>query len=195
MRDYPLDLSFKIFTIGTRVGVVDASGRQVAYVRKKKFKLREDVTVYRDEGQNEALFRLKADRIVDFGASYAVTAPDGRLLGSVRRQGVRSLWRSAYAIVDAGGKEVGGIREINPWIKVADALVQSIPFAGALDGLFFNPAYRVDLGGETVLRLQKQRALLESRFRLEKTGDFSEAEENLLLAGVVMMLLLERDRG
>ena len=195
MHDYPLDLSFKIFTIGTRVGVVDASGRQVAHVRKKKFKLREDVTVYRDEGQREALFRLKADRILDFGASYAVTAPDGRLLGSVRRQGVRSLWRSSYAIVDAGGKEIGGIREANPWVKIADGLLEMIPFAGILDGLFFNPAYRIDLWDKTVLRLQKQRALLESRFRLEKLGEFSEAEEDLLLASVVMMLLLERDRG
>ena len=195
MQDYPLDLSFKILTIGTRVGVTDASGRQVAYVRKKKFKLREDVMVYRDEGQREALFRLKADRILDFGASYAVTRPDGRMLGHVRRRGVRSLWRSAYAIVDAGGKEVGGVREENPWIKVADGLLEMIPFAGVLDGLFFNPAYRIDLGGETVLRLRKQRALLESRFRLEKAGDFSEAEEDLLLASVVMMLLLERDRG
>lgn len=195
MQDYPLDLSFKILTIGTRVGVVDASGRQVGYVRKKKFRLREDVTVYRDEGQNETLFRLKADRIVDFGASYAVTAADGRLLGSVRRQGVRSLWRSAYAIVDAGKNEIGGIREENPWIKVADSLVQAIPFAGALDGLFFNPTYGIDLRGEPVLRLRKQRALLESRFHLEKIGDFSEAEEGLLLASVIMMLLLERDRG
>lgn len=195
MQDYPLDLSFKIFTIGTRVGVVDASGRQVAYVRKKKFRLREDVMVYRDEGQREALFRLKADRVWDFGASYAVTTPDGRLLGRVRRQGVRSLWRSAYVIVDAGGGEVGGIREENPWIKVADGLLEMIPFADALDGLFFNPAYRVDLRGETVLRLQKQRALLESRFRLEKLGDFRGEDENLLLASVVMMLLLERERG
>jgi hypothetical protein len=195
MQDYPLDLSFKIFTIGTRVGVVDASGRQVAYVRKKKFRLREDVMVYRDEGQREALFRLQADRVWDFGASYAVTAPDGRLLGRVRRQGVRSLWRSAYAIADAGGKEIGGIREENPWVKVADGLLEMIPFADALDGLFFNPAYRVDLRGETVLRLQKQRALLESRFRLEKLGDFRGEDENLLLASVVMMLLLERERG
>ena len=195
MEDYPLELSFKVFTIGTRVGVVDSSGRQVAYVRKKKFKLREDVMVYRDEGQREARFRLKAGRILDFGASYAVTAPDGRLLGHVRRQGVRSLWRSAYAIVDASGKDVGGIREENPWIKVADGLLNMIPFADLLDGLFFNPAYGIDLGGETVLRLQKRRALLESRFRLEKLGDFREAEEDLLLASVVMMLLLERDRG
>ncbi len=93
---------------------MDAHGRQVAYVRKKKFKLREDVMVYRDEGQREALFRLKADRILDFGASYAVTAPDGRILGHVRRQGVRSFWKSAHGIVCAGGREVGGIREENP---------------------------------------------------------------------------------
>ncbi|QIN79790.1 hypothetical protein GBA65_16040 [Rubrobacter marinus] len=195
MRDYPLDLSFKIVTIGTRVGVVDASGRQVAYVRKKKFKLREDVTVYRDEGQREALFRLKADRVLDFGASYAVTAPDGRPLGHVRRRGVRSLWKSAYSVTNAGGKEIGGIREENPWVKVADGLLESVPFGDALGGLFFNPAYRVELGGETVLRLKKERSLLESRFRLEKLGDFSETEEDLLLASVVMMLLLERDRG
>lgn len=195
MQDYPLDLSFKILTIGTRIGVVDASGRQVAYARKKKFKLREDVMVYRDEGQREARFRLKADRILDFGASYAVTAPDGRLLGRVRREGVRSLWRSSYAIVSADGKEIGGIREENPWIKVADGLLNVIPFADLLDGLFFNPSYGIDLGGEKVLRLWKRRALFESRFRLEKLGDFPEVEEDLLLASVVMMLLLERDRG
>ncbi len=195
MQNYPLDLSFKIFTIGTRVGVTDASGKPVAYVRKKKFKLREDVMVYRDEGQSEALFRLQADRILDFSASYAVTAPDGRLLGHVRRQGVRSLWRSAYGIADASGKEVGGIREENPWVKVADAVLEMIPFADVLDGLFFNPAYRIELRGEPVLRLQKSRALLESRFRLEKLGDFGEGDENLLLASVVMMLLLERERG
>ena len=37
MLSYPLDLSFKIATIGTRVRVVDAAGRRVAYLRKKEF--------------------------------------------------------------------------------------------------------------------------------------------------------------
>ena len=49
MLNYPLELSFKIATIGTRVRVVDAAGRQVAYLRKKKFRLKEDVRVYEDE--------------------------------------------------------------------------------------------------------------------------------------------------
>jgi hypothetical protein len=43
MLSYPLDLSFKIVTIGTRIKIKDAAGRQVAYVRKQKFKLKENV--------------------------------------------------------------------------------------------------------------------------------------------------------
>jgi len=195
MLNYPLDLGFKIVTIGTRVRVTDAAGRLVAYVRKKKFKLKEDVGVYADEDQKLLLFRLKADRVIDFGASYAINTPDGRTVGAVRRQGMRSLWRSAYAIADANGAEVGAIHEENAWVKVLDGLMEAIPFGDALGGLFFHPAYLVDLRGQTVLRLQKRRSLFESAFRLEKRVDFTEEEVTLLLASVIMMVLLERDRG
>ena len=195
MLNYPLELSFKIATIGTRVRVVDAAGRQVAYLRKKKFRLKEDVRVYEDEHQGRLRFRLKADRVVDFGASYAVSGPDGRPLGAVRQRGVRSLWKSSYEVSDANRKTIGVIHEENPFVKVLDSLAEALPFADALGGLFFNPAYLVDLGGETVLRMKKERSVFESRFRLDKLGDFSEEEEDLLLASLMMVLLLERDRG
>ena len=61
--------------------------------------------------------------------------------------------------------------------------------------LLFNPAYLVDLGGETVLRMQKARSVFESRFQLDGLGDLSEEEEDLLLVSLMMLLLLERDRG
>ena len=195
MLNYPLELSFKIATIGTRVRVTDAAGRQVAYLRKKKFRLKEDVRVYEDEGQKRQLFRMRADRVVDFGASYAVSWPDGQPLGAVRQRGVRSLWKSSYEVSDANGKTIGTIHEENPVVKVLDSLAEALPFADALGGLFFNPAYLVDLGGETVLRMQKERSVFESRFRLDRLGELSEGEEGLLLASLMMVLLLERDRG
>ena len=195
MLNYPLELSFKIATIGTRVRIVDAAGRQVAYLRKKKFRLKEDVRVYEDEDRSRLLFRIRADRVVDFGASYAVSGPDGRPLGAVRQRGVRSLWKSTYEVGNAQGKMIGVIHEENPFVKGLDSLAEALPFADALGGLIFNPAYLVDLGGETVLRMQKERSVFESRFRLEKLGDFSEDEEELLLASLMMVLLLERDRG
>jgi hypothetical protein len=193
--NYPLKLSFKIATIGTRVRVVDAAGRRVAYLRRKKFRLKEDVRVYEDEDQKRQLFCIRADRIVDFGASYAVSGPDGRTLGAVRQRGVHSLWKSTYEVADAHGKMIGVIHEENPFVKVLDSLAEALPFADTLGGLFFNPAYLVDLGGETVLRMQKERSVFESGFRLEKSGDFSEDEEELVLASLMMVLLLERDRG
>jgi hypothetical protein len=195
MLNYPLELSFKIATIGTRVRVVDAAGRQIAYLRKKKFRLKEDVCVYEDESQERERYRIRADGVVDFGASYAVSGPDGRPLGAVRQRGVRSIWKSSNEVSGPNGKTIGVIHEENPFVKVLDGLAEAVPFADSLGGLFFNPAYLVDLGGETVLRMQKERSVFESRFRLDRLGDLSEEEEDLLLASLMMVLLLERDRG
>lgn len=195
MMNYPLDLSFKIATIGTRIRVTDAAGRQVGYARKKKFKLKEDVRVYRDEDQRELLFGLKADRVWDFGAGYAVSGPDGHPVGVVRRQGMRSMWKSAYTLADTAGSEVGLIHEENPWVKVLDSVMESVPGGDMLGGLFFNPSYLAELRGEAVLRVKKERSVFESKFTIEKLAEFSADEEDLLLAGVIMMVLLERDRG
>jgi uncharacterized protein YxjI len=178
MLSYPLDLSFNIVTIGTRIKIKDATGRQVAYVRKKKFKLKENVGVYGDETQSRLLFRMKADRMLDFSARYAISGPDGHPIGAVGRRGMKSLWSSAYVLDDAYGTEAGSIREENPWTKVLDGVMESLPLGDALGGLFFN-----------------QPSVLESSFRIDRLADFSEEEEDLLLAGIIMMVLLERDRG
>jgi uncharacterized protein YxjI len=192
---YPLDLSFKIVTIGTRIRIKDATGRQVAYVRKKKFKLKESVGVYSDEDQRRLLFRMKADRMLDFSARYAISGPDGHPVGAVGRRGMKSLWSSAYVLEDAYGTEAGSIREENPWTKVLDGAMESLPLGDALGGLFFNPAYLAELYGTDVLRIRKRPSVLESSFRIDKLADFSDAEEDLLLSGVIMMVLLERNRG
>lgn len=195
MLDYPLDLSFKIVTLGTRVRVTDAAGREVAYLRKKKFRLKEEVTVYTDEAQNRTLFLINADRMLDFSANYSIRDGDGRLLGAVGRRGMRSLWRSSYSIADANGSGIAEIREENPWIKVADRALESLPLGDALGGLFFNPAYLIELRSEPVLRLRKRRAVLEGRFTLDKLAEIPENEEEILLASTLMMLIFERDRG
>ena len=192
---YPLDLDFKIVTIGTRIRIKDATGRQVAYVRKKKFKLKESVGVYSDEDQRRLLFRMKADRMLDFSARYAISGPDGHPVGAVGRRGMKSLWSSAYVLEDAYGTEAGSIREENPWTKVLDGAMESLPLGDALGGLFFNPAYLAELYGTDVLRIRKRSSVLESSFRIDKLADFSDTEEDLLLAGIIMMVLLERDRG
>lgn len=191
MLNYPLNLSFKIIAFNPQVKVTDASGATVMYVKQKALALKEDVKIFGDEAQQNLLYQMKANKIIDFSAQYNITNASGVPVGSVRRQGMRSLWKATYNIVDANGAEVGVIHEENPWVKVLDALVSDIPFVG----MFINPAYLVEMGGRTVYFVKKQAAMFEGKFTLEKRGEASAAEESLLLPSVIMMLMLERMRG
>ncbi len=195
MLNYPLEMSFKIVAINPQVRVTDANGQLIAYVRQKAFKLREDITIFADEAQTRPLYRINANRILDFNASYAITTPEGRPIGSVYRPGARSIWKASYPISDAGGNEIGLVHEENAWVKVIDALAGELPVIGMFTGYFFNPAYFVDLRGQTALYLKKEPAFLEGKFRLERRADFPEQEEGLLIASTLMALMLERARG
>jgi hypothetical protein len=191
MLDYPLNLSFKIIAFNPQVKITDAAGQTVLYVKQKALALKEAVKVFGDEGQQRELYSIKANKIIDFSAQYNITTPVGSAVGTVKRQGMKSLWKATYNILDAAGAEVGVIHEENPWIKVLDGLLSDIPFVG----MFINPAYLVDLRGQTMLYLKKQPAVMEGKFSLEKRGEFSDADEGLLLSSVIMMVLLERSRG
>lgn len=190
MLNYPLNLSFKIIALAPQVRVTDAGGNLLLYVRQKILALKEDVKIFADEQQQNQLYQVKADRIIDFSAQYNISAT-GSPVGAVKRQGMRSLWKATYDIKDASGANVGLIREENPWLKVLDSLLSEIPFLG----MFINPAYIVELRGQPVLHLKKQPAFFEGKFTLDRTGPLSEADERLLIPSVIMMLMLERSRG
>ncbi len=195
MVNYPLDLSFKIIALNPQVRVTDASGQLIAYVKQKAFRLKEDVTIFADEGQTQPLYRMNANRVLDFNANYAITTPYGQALGSVRRPGMRSIWKANYPISDPSGAEIGTIHEESAWIKVMDAFLSEVPVLGMFTGYFFNPAYLVDVRGQTVLYLKKQPAMFEGKFTIEQRGQITPEEEPLILSSIVMALMLERGRG
>ena len=195
MLNYPLDLSFKIIALNPQVRMTDASGQLVAYVKQKAFRLREDVTIFADEGQTRPLYRINANRILDINAAYNITTPQGQTIGQVRRPGLRTIWKANYPIHDAGGNELGLIHEENAWVKVMDALLGEVPVVGMFSGYLFNPAYLVDVRGQTVLYMKKQPAFFEGKFTIEQRGQLHEQDEPVVLSSIIMALMMERARG
>ena len=191
---YPLQLTFKLLAIAPQIYVRDARGTLLLYVKQKAFKLKEAVTVFADEAQARALYTIAADRIIDWSARYDIKGSDGRNIGSLQRQGMKSLWRSHYDITASTGSTFT-IREANPWVKVMDSMLGQIPVVGVFTGYFFHPAYLVERGGKTVFRVQKQAALWEGRYSLTRESAAAPEEEELAALSVIMMLLLERARG
>ena len=194
--NYPITLSFKILAIANQIYVRDGSGQLIGYVKQKLFKLKEDINIFADEGQTQHLFNIKADRVIDWSANYGFTDSRGTQIGSIKRQGMRSIWKASYDIFDASGAQVMKINEENGWIKVADALFGELPIIGMLAGYVFNPTYIVSrMDGTPVGRLKKTPAFLEGKFELERVGDMTPEEETRVLLSVLMMTLLERVRG
>jgi hypothetical protein len=192
---YPLQLSFKILAIARQLSVTDATGNLVFYVKQKAFKLKEAVTIFADVEQTIPLYTINADRVLDFSASYHFTDRNQAPLGMVRRQGMKSLWKAHYEIVD-GDFPALTIQEANPWIKVIDGVLGEIPIIGMLTGYFFHPAYMVvRQDGTAVMRLEKQPAFLEGKYSIEKLAPLGEQEEIRVLLSLLMVVLLERNRG
>ena len=193
--NYPITLSFKLLAIASQIYVTDGSGQMIGYVKQKLFKLKEAITMFADESQTQPLYEIKADRMLDFSANYHFSDPRGNQFGSIKRQGMRSLW-SAHYDISVGNAPAFVVREANPWVKVMDSLIGEIPVLGMFTGYLFHPAFVVTRpNGEAVMRLEKQPAFFEGRFVIEKHAHLNEQEEVCALLGLMMVVLLERARG
>jgi uncharacterized protein YxjI len=193
---YPLTLTFKFLTISSYIRVVDASGQLVSYVKQRAFRLKEDVTIFEDEGQTQPLFHIKANQILDIGATYSISGADGRLLGALRQRGMRTFWKATYDVLDVAGEAVGLIHEQDAWVKVIDTLIGEIPFLGFVLAQWINPTYLIDgTDGMTVLRMRKRPSLIERRFIVDEEAPLPPRLEPLALPAVLMVVLLERGRG
>lgn len=196
MLNYPINLSFKKLALASQIYIRDANGTLLGYVKQKLFKLKEDINVFSDETQTQIRFNIKADRVIDFSARYNFTDGSGRTIGSIKRQGMRSIWKANYEISDANGNPALNINEENGWVKVIDSLVGEIPIVGMFTGYMFHPTYLVTkTNGTAIARLAKQAAFFEGKFELSPLAQLNSEEESLVLLGVLAMTLLERGRG
>ena len=195
--NYPLDFKFKITTLSSDFNITDRHGNYVAYVREKMFKLKEDVIVFNDESKSQELFRIKADRWLDFNASYSMTdLSTHKNFGRLARKGMRSIWKSQYEIIDENEKIKFQINEDNAWIKIWDSFVGEIPIIGMFTGFFLNPSYTVkDASGKEYFKLKKMPSLIGRRFQLDRLIDIDDEDESLVILSFLMMVLLERERG
>lgn len=194
---YPLQLSFKVLALASQATVTDAAGRVVLYTKQKLFKFREHVEIFTDNTQSSLLAEIKTRKVIDWSARYMFTDAQGGAIGSVGRRGWRSIWRAHYESFNPGDEVPDfSIREENPGAKVMDSLLGEIPLLGLLSGYFFHPKYLASrASGEGAMRLTKEPAFFEGKFKLEKLADLSTREEMNLILSFMMLVLLERRRG
>lgn len=192
---FPLFLRFKLLALSPQIFVDDSEGNTVCYVKQKLLKLKEAITVYRDVSQTEELYKIGADRIIDFNAKYNISRANGDVIGTIQRRGMRSLFKAQYELT-RGDQSFGQMKEENAWIKFLDGLIEGIPVVGMFTGYFLHPSYVItDAASAPVIRVKKQSAFFEGKYKIEQLTVMSDEEVEYYTMCVMMMLLLERSRG
>ena len=97
--------------LGASFHVFDESGQVVAYCQQKAFKLREDIRLFTDETKTETLLTMKARSVIDFGVTFDITLPSGASIGSLRRKGLKSMFRDSWLLYSPEGVELATMRE------------------------------------------------------------------------------------
>lgn len=106
-----LTITQKIHPISNRYVVHDAGGTEICHVKAKKFKLREELVMWQDDGESTAYARVKARSVIDFGGAYDVSDGAGTRVGTLRRRGMKSMLRVEWTIEDAGGQTLATVSE------------------------------------------------------------------------------------
>ncbi len=166
----------KLISIGKKYYIEDPDGNDIFYARMEKFKLKPKIYVYSDESISEILLVITPRNILDFNATYDVIDPHGDVLvGSLKREGVQSLFRNKWNILDAGGNIIGSARESS-----AMAAFRRLIMNWKLD-------FRITYGGRHIGRLTKTISIGD-RYTLDLSGDPEKKLDRRLAVAMLPLL-------
>ena len=152
--------------------------------------------IYSDESKQTVNYRIKADRWLDFSAAYTFYDDKAGAFGKIVRKGWRSLWKAQYEIIDEFEKPQYIINEESALVRIIDSLLGEIPIINFLTGYFFNPTYIVtDINNRPIAKLKKLQSFWGRHFQLTKVGKMDNNDDDRIMLGLMMMILLERRRG
>ncbi len=193
---FPLHFTFKISTLSNDFIVKDFKGDAIGFVKQKLFKLVEEIKIYHEESKQNLIYTIKANRWLDFSATYVFYDSQEKEIGRVVRKGWKSLWRARYEIYDHQQQLILNIQENSGWVLLLDGLLREIPILNLLTNYLFNPSYKVMRpDGKVIIQLKKDRSFLGRHFTAEKLEEFKKDEEECGILGLMMMSILEKYRG
>ena len=108
----------------------DSMQQLIGYCKQKALKLKEDIRVYNDDKKSTELICIKARSVIDFGAGYDITdSQTGEAICSFKREGLKSMLRDSWKVLDTSGNQIGMISEDSGLLALVRRFV---PFANLL---------------------------------------------------------------
>lgn len=127
------------------------AGELVLYSDMKRFRIREDIRLYRDASKRETLLRIRTRSVLDFAGAYDVEdTATGERIGTLKRAGLKSAFlRDHWSVLDPQGREIASLQEDS----ILKALLRRyIEFLSP----FFPQRYHATVGGQIVAHYRQR---------------------------------------
>ena len=182
MYNYPLTITSGSLGLFPKVVAVDAGKRTALFIKTKAGPVRDGKEPYRvfaDEKQERLLFQIQLNKPDKKTRLFEISIADGTKLGTVVPDEGRK-----WIIQNTSGISVGKITEKNGWRRDWAFLL------GYLGFILIPIApiqYEIELNEQKILLLQEKYDFLNSVDTLKQIGSCLEAEEQLLLASLMVI--------
>ena len=171
----------KFWSVFERVfRVFTGDGQLIMYIQHPLLKLREEFMVYADEAKTRPLLRVKSRQVIALNFSYEVSdAQTGEVLGVVQKQGLRSLVRDKFVLLDRSGAEIGHAEE-----QGAALLRRLFPLLLSRHAVF--------VAGDEVAAIRQRFRLFTKEFSVDTRP--SSVDPRFVLAVALLALIAEARR-
>ncbi len=160
----------KMLSIGKKYYIKDGSGHNILYARMEKFKLKPKIFVYTDDSQKEEILTIAPRNFLDFNATYdVIDSKTGTLVGSLKREGIHSLFQNKWNILDAAGNAIGSAQEsgamavfrrmVMNWKLDFEIDLQGRRIGSLTRKMSFGDQYALDLSGDPGKQLDRRLAV------------------------------------
>jgi len=177
-------LKRQVLALTGKFRVYDPMGNLMMFSEQKMFRLREDIRVYSDESKSQEVLSIKARQILDFSAAYdVVDTALNQKVGVLRRQGLRSLLRDEWQVLDANDNQIGQLFEDSVGLALLRRFVL---------GAWLPQNYDLTIGGTRVAALKQTFHLFRYELNLDFSMDIShQLDRRIGLAAGILLAAIE----
>jgi hypothetical protein len=168
--------------MGISCRILDKAGGLLYFVKMKAFKLKEDITVFRDEARTDAVLNIKARQIMDFGATYDVTdVASGEKLGACRRKGLKSILKDEWELLDADDALLGHAKEDSLLLAMIRRFLSNL----------IPQTFLIDAMGDQIGKLKGTWNPFLVKYDVDFSGNNGQIDPRLLLGMTVLLMTIE----
>lgn len=167
--------------------IEDKKGNKLAYSKQKFWKIKEDIRIYTDDSMAQELFRIKQAQIIDMWGKFdVIDTVTNTLLGYFRRKALKSEFVSdEWEIYNSHNQLLG---------KLAEGTGRGLARKYMPGGGLIPEKITMELNGKPVVQINQKFKVVGDIWTIQCQSLPNTFDRRVLLAGVILMAMIERQR-